>query len=839
MELTLKEYVDINVVDALINEPSLKEEQVIMLKGYKKKYNRVDKCFEVPYFKVLEMGRSYATKSCSLQNFKKKIRHTLCNTGDMRIGDKMDIDIVNCHPVLMSQYCKKNNINCDILDDYIHYREDRLKELMTACQICREDAKLFVIKLMYLSKLSDACINIGIATPPPPYFDELAEHFQKISQIIVGLNPDIYNKVKKSRKKEHTNKAASCVSYVIQIIEDDIIMKTMSFFKSYGFIVETLCFDGVIISCPNGQGFMSDSSPPLLGMLSTEIEELTTYKVRFEKKPMEDIIDLQPEEYDFSDYDFEHINIYNQLYCSQLKGDCSDETYALRKTYIEHFLCKIQCPDTCFIFQNGDLKPTGDDSKKGEKHYMYPEPHIYSAISCSNLFKPIMSGKFDKNGVEKPFWDEWIKDPAQRCYRKYDFIPYNRDYKPPEDVFNLFMGFNPIIYDLDDEGNEIKYDDLTDEEKEKDDKILKIWFDLTLSLCGDNREEAPFFHYYIANIFQHPEKSPPICIIFKGKQGTGKNMVLDVIGNMIGQDHYITSSNPKDFFGEHAEGFYRKLLANINEAEGKDTFDFEGKIKSFITEDTITVNPKFVRPTTVMNFANLVITTNKPCPIPIDVRSVDRRMTVYENSDRFLKYNSSSWTKIYQHFRKPLFMKALYRYYMHLDISKVDWRNDRPITKAYREMCSRFIPTEVLFFEEYIDETRWNRAEHDVKSVDDDEEEIIKPPVCVPKKKLDPTQNSTLITIKATTLFSDYEDFCRRHRFRKENNSPNSKNFKNRLVELEFPLTASKVHNAWEWKFVPKELYDYMVSKRWVGDFGTENIGKVVGDDIDDSFFDI
>ncbi len=822
MEITLKEYVDINIVDALINESSLTDEQLIMLKGYKKKYNRVDKCFEVSYFKVLEMGRSYATKSLSLQNFKKKIRHTLCRVGDMKFDDKMDIDIVNCHPVLMSQYCKKNNINCDLLDDYIHHREDKLKELMTACQITRDEAKRFVIKLMYLSDFANACMSIGISTPPPQFFDDLAEHFKKIAQNIVGLNADIYNKVKKSRKKEHTNKEASCVSYVIQIIEDDIIMKTMSFFKRYGFIVETLCFDGLIISCPKGIDIMSDESPSLLGTLSAEIEELTTYKVRFEKKPMDDIIDLQPEEYDFSDYEFEHTDIYDQLYCSQLKGDCEGETYALRKAYIEHFLCKIQCPDTCFIFQNGDLKPNGD--LKSKEHYMYPEPHIYSPISCSNLFKPIMSGRYDKNGVAKPFWDEWIKDPTQRCYRKYDFIPYNLDYQPPKDVFNLFMGFNPIIYDD---------RELNDEEKEKEKKILKIWFDLTLALCGDNEEESKFLHYFIANIFQNPQKSPPIAIIIKGKQGTGKNMMLDVIGNMIGQDHYITSSNPKDFFGEHAEGFYRKLLVNINEAEGKDTFDFEGKIKSFITEDTITVNPKFVRPTKVQNFANLIIFTNKPCPIPIDVRSVDRRMVVYETSDRFLRFNSKSWIKMYDHFRKPEFMKALYRYYMNLDISNVDWRNDRPITKAYREMCSRFIPTEVLFFEEYIDEKRWERVEPD--DLEEEQETIIKPQKHDVSE--DPTKDTTKVIVKATKLFMHYEDFCRRHRFKKENNSPNSKNFKNRLVELEFPMIQTKFHNALKWSFVPKDMYDYMVSKRWVGDFGSENIGKVIGDDIDDSFF--
>ena len=74
-----------------------------------------------------------------------------------------------------------------------------------------------------------------------------------------------------------------------------------------------------------------------------------------------------------------------------------------------------------------------------------------------------------------------------------------------------------------------------------------------------------------------------------------------------------------------AEGAYRKLLVNVNEAESKDTFQNEGQFKSFITEDTIVVNPKYVRPTKIANHARLIITSNKPNPIPIDVKSKDRR----------------------------------------------------------------------------------------------------------------------------------------------------------------------------------------------------------------------
>jgi hypothetical protein len=51
---------------------------------------------------------------------------------------------------------------------------------------------------------------------------------------------------------------------------------------------------------------------------------------------------------------------------------------------------------------------------------------------------------------------------------------------------------------------------------------------------------------------------------------------------MIGKEHYITCSKPSDFFSDHAEGAYRKLLVNVNEAESKDTFQMKDSLKVFL-----------------------------------------------------------------------------------------------------------------------------------------------------------------------------------------------------------------------------------------------------------------
>ena len=34
-----------------------------------------------------------------------------------------DIDMINCHPVILNYLCKKNNVDCNILKNYIENRE--------------------------------------------------------------------------------------------------------------------------------------------------------------------------------------------------------------------------------------------------------------------------------------------------------------------------------------------------------------------------------------------------------------------------------------------------------------------------------------------------------------------------------------------------------------------------------------------------------------------------------------------------------------------------------------------------------------------------------------------
>ena len=75
-----------------------------------------DGCKRVVYKQTCDENRYYADSSC-LTYLKKEIRNSIMPR------NIKDIDMVNYHPVILNFLCKKNNVNCYILKNYIETRE--------------------------------------------------------------------------------------------------------------------------------------------------------------------------------------------------------------------------------------------------------------------------------------------------------------------------------------------------------------------------------------------------------------------------------------------------------------------------------------------------------------------------------------------------------------------------------------------------------------------------------------------------------------------------------------------------------------------------------------------
>ena len=64
----------------------------------------------------IKYGRVFPKNSLGLFSIRREIRHTLSR------DNYYDIDIENCHPVILYQICQANNIRCKYLKKYIDNR---------------------------------------------------------------------------------------------------------------------------------------------------------------------------------------------------------------------------------------------------------------------------------------------------------------------------------------------------------------------------------------------------------------------------------------------------------------------------------------------------------------------------------------------------------------------------------------------------------------------------------------------------------------------------------------------------------------------------------------------
>ena len=75
-----------------------------------------DGCKRIVYRQTCDKNRYYADSSC-LTYLKKEIRNSIMPK------NIKDIDMVNSHPAILNYLCKKNNVDCNILKNYIGNRE--------------------------------------------------------------------------------------------------------------------------------------------------------------------------------------------------------------------------------------------------------------------------------------------------------------------------------------------------------------------------------------------------------------------------------------------------------------------------------------------------------------------------------------------------------------------------------------------------------------------------------------------------------------------------------------------------------------------------------------------
>ena len=215
-----------------------------MLLKYISKINTEGK-IPVKYIKK-NYGRSNPENGYGLHNIRREIRHTLSNEF------YIDIDVVNCHPVILHQILIHNKIECKYLTKYIENRNDYLNKVMETYNLNKDKAKILFISLLYGGSYNKWLKenNSDIIIEEIQLFNE---ELWKIGDIICDnnkeLNTWVLNKHKDDKIKKF-NYNSSTVSYYLQEKEVQILEALYLLCIDKGYIINNncvLCADGIML----------------------------------------------------------------------------------------------------------------------------------------------------------------------------------------------------------------------------------------------------------------------------------------------------------------------------------------------------------------------------------------------------------------------------------------------------------------------------------------------------------------------------------------------------------------------------------------------------------------
>ena len=328
-------------------------------------------------------GRLFAT-SVSLQNLPRELR------GALATGKYYDIDMVNAHPVILSQYCKKNNIDCPNLDKYVKNRDTIIKTIAKKNNMNKEK-----IKKTFLCAL-----NGGEKEIDDKFFKDFKKEINLIHLQINTLNKELETIIK--RKKDY-NVNGSITNTILCDIENTILLSSVSYLINKGYNVDVLVFDGLMVRNNNGL--------PDLKELSEHIKEKLDYDIKFTEKPL--------------------INIFNfDVIPKEIK---EEPTYPSMKEEFEKEHFKVIYPPIYISVDNNDNITT------------------QSRTSLLQSYEHLKTTLLKKNGnnndvlIETSFIDTWCRDENIRKYDRIDFYPNKNEC--PVNHYNFFKGFKAEKYE--------------------------------------------------------------------------------------------------------------------------------------------------------------------------------------------------------------------------------------------------------------------------------------------------------------------------------------------------------------------------------------------------------
>lgn len=241
-------------------------------------------------------------------------------------------------------------------------------------------------------------------------------------------------------------------------------------------------------------------------------------------------------------------------------------------------------------------------SKREDIRLLYNHRHVLTGWSSKGF------------EIWKDVGSAWIEHPNRRTYRRIELIPSG---DCPPDTFNLWRGFGV---------------------EPKAGPFKTIEWHLRNIICSGDPDHFAYLMDWLAYCVQHPERQAEVAIVFRGKKGTGKGFVGQLMRTVF-NGHSLQITQARHLVGNFNSHLADILFLFVDEAFWAGDKQGEGVLKGLITEPTLTIEPKGIDAFQVRNMLKILMASNNDWVVPatgderryfvLDVAEDKRGDTVY------------------------------------------------------------------------------------------------------------------------------------------------------------------------------------------------------------------
>lgn len=273
-------------------------------------------------------------------------------------------------------------------------------------------------------------------------------------------------------------------------------------------------------------------------------------------------------------------------------------------------------------------------------------------LSETAFHRRLVSKSITIGGEMESLTKAWMRDPKRRSYKGICFKP---GLPTPEGWYNLWRGFSVAPGDL-------------GTAHPRSMKSLNDFLNHALTnVCANDESLFKWLMGYFAHLVQKPWEKPLTSLVFKGRKGTGKNALVERVGNLLG-NHFLVTSDRRYLVGNFNGFLENNLMFVLDEAFWSGDKQAEGVLKNLITGKMHVIEHKGKEPYSVDNCTRVVIIGNEDWLVP--ATQDERRFAVFNVGEGRMQD-----TKFFQEMREGMEAggyAVLLRYFLDFDLTGID-----------------------------------------------------------------------------------------------------------------------------------------------------------------------